>query len=101
MRTVDTWKDKHADLDKITFEKDERFMNMKRDLAETAREKQTLVKRVEREDVSNRSEMARLEQQRHDLDDQLQQRNQNVSNLEEQSCLVCSFHLICLSSNLT
>jgi hypothetical protein len=60
MGTVDAWKDKHVNLDKITIDKDDRIKVMKRDLAETVREKQTLVKRGERDDLSNRLEIERL-----------------------------------------
>ncbi len=93
MGAVDTWKDNY-EIDKITYEKEERLMNMKRDLAETAREKQTLVKLGERGDVSN---IARMEQQRHDLDKQLKKRTQDFSNIqfgrEELSGLFLSSYL--------
>jgi hypothetical protein len=101
MKTVVTWKDKHADLDKITIAKEERLMVIRRELAETVREKQTLVKRVERDDFSNRLEIVRLERERNDLDDKLAKRNEVVSTLTEQSSQVCSCHHFCLSLYLS
>ena len=101
MKTVVTWKDKHADLDKITIAKEERLMVIRRELAETVREKQTLVKRVERDDFSNRLEIVRLERERNDLDDKLAKRNEVVSTLTKQSSQVCSCYDICLSMYLS
>ena len=101
MKTVVTWKDKHADLDKITIAKEERLMVIRRELAETVREKQTLVKRVERDDFSNRLEIVRLERERNDLDDKLAKRNEDVSTLTEQSSQVCSCHHFCLALYLS
>jgi hypothetical protein len=70
-------------------------------LAETVWEKQTLVKRVERDDFSNRLEIVRLERERDELDEQLAKRNEVVSTLTEQSSQVCSCHHICLSLYLS
>jgi hypothetical protein len=64
MGTVDAWRDKHADLDKITIDKDNRLKVMKKDLAETVREKQTLVKRGERDVLSNTLEIEKLKRER-------------------------------------
>ncbi len=101
MGTVDARKDRHADLDQKTIDKDNRLKVMKRDLAETVREKQTLVKRGERDVLSNRLEVEKLKRERHDLvDEQLAKSNEDVSILEEQSCQVCSCHFIRLSSSL-
>jgi hypothetical protein len=100
MGTVDAWKDRHADLDQNTIDKDNRLKAMERGLAETVREKQTLVKREERDVLSNRLEVEKLKQERQDLDEQLAKSHEDVSILAEQSCQVCSCHFNRLSSSL-
>ena len=100
MFTVDAWKDRHADLDQKTIDKDNRLKVMGRDLAETVREKQTLVKRGEKDVFSNRLEVDKLMRERQDLDEQLAKSHEEVSMLVEQSCQVCSCHCNRLSSSL-
>jgi hypothetical protein len=92
MGTVDAWKDRHADLDKKTIDKDNRLKVLERDLAETMREKQTLVKRGERDVLSNRLEVDKLKRDYQDLDEQLAKSHEDVSMLAERSCQVCSCH---------
>ena len=100
MGTVDAWKDIHADLDKKAIDKDNRLKVMKRDLAEIQREKQTLVKRGERDDLSNRLEVEKMRQERQELAAQLARSNEDVSILAQQSSQVCSCNLLRLASSL-
>ncbi len=73
---------------------------MKRDLAETLREKQTLVKRGERDDLSNRLKVEKMNQERQDLATQLAKSNEDVSILAEQTSQVCACRFIRLASSL-
>ena len=100
MLTVDAWKDRHADLDEKTIDKDNRLKVMGRDLAETVREKQTLVKRGEKDVLSNRLEVDKLKLERQYLDEQLAKSKEDVSMLVGRSCQVSDLSLSCLSSSL-
>jgi hypothetical protein len=82
---VDSWKDKHAELNKRTCEREERLRVLRMDVAETGRAMKTLEKRVEREDELNKMEVALLEEQRDDLAKQLRTRNEDVKIMEQQS----------------
>ena len=99
MGTVDAWKDRHADLDHKTIEKDNRLKVLERDLAETVRERKTLVIREERDVLSNRLEVDKLKRKRQDLNEQLAKSREDVSMLAEQSCQVCSCHCNRLASS--
>ncbi len=79
MGTVDAWKGRHADLNQKTIDKDNRLKVMGRDSAETVREKRTLVKRGERDVLSNRLEVEKLKRERQDLDEQLAKSHEDVS----------------------
>jgi hypothetical protein len=81
----DSWKDKHAELNQRTCEREERLRVLRVDMAETGREMKTLEKRVEREDDLNKMEVALLEQQRDDLVKQLRKRNDDVRIMEQLS----------------
>jgi chromosome segregation ATPase len=99
MGTVDAWKDRHADLDQKTIDKDNRLKVLERDLAETVREKKTLVIRGERDVLSNRLEVDKLKRERQELNAKLAKSHEDVSMLAEHSCQVCSCHCNRLSSS--
>ncbi len=56
MGSVDCWKDRHAELQERTLEREERLRDIKKDMTEKAREMKTLEKRFEREDLLNKME---------------------------------------------
>jgi chromosome segregation ATPase len=86
---VDSWKDKHAELNQRTCEREERLRVLKMDMAETGRDMKTLEKRVEREDDLNKKEVALWELQRDALAKQLRTRNEDVRSMEQQIIEVC------------
>jgi len=87
--SVECWKDKHADLQERTLEREERLRDLKKDMTETAREMKTLEKRLEREDLLNKMEVDELQQQKDELGKLLVERNQDVTIMEEKNIEVC------------
>ena len=57
IEAVDSWKDKHAELNQRTCEREERLRVLRMVMVETGREMKTLEKRVEREDDLNKMEV--------------------------------------------
>jgi hypothetical protein len=86
---VDMWKEKYSELDKIEVDKEEMIRNMNKEMGDKRRAIRILEKRVESGDVCNLMAVERLENVRNDLENKLEQRNKDVSQLEEQSSAVC------------
>ena len=103
--SVECWKDKHADLQERTLEREERLRDLKKDMTETARELKTLEKRLEREDLCNKMEVDELQQQKDKLGKQLVERNQDVTIMVEKNIEVCccpfTFPVYCTLTLLT
>jgi hypothetical protein len=85
MGSVDCWKDRHAELQERTLEREERLRDIKKDMTEKAREMKTLEKRFEREDLLNKMEVDAFMKQKNELRQQLLDRNQDVTLIEEQN----------------
>ena len=89
MGSVECWKDKHADLQERTVEREDRLRDLTKDRKETVREMKSLEKRLEREDLLNKMQVDELQHQNDVLGQQLLERNQDVTTMEEKSNEVC------------
>ena len=87
--SVESWKDRHADQQERTIEREERLRDLKKNMAETTREMKTLEKRLEREDLCNQMEVDELQEQKDELGKQLVERNQEVTIMEKKNIQVC------------
>ena len=76
---VGTFREKLADLDKRTWEKDESLRDLRADVSERERKIMTMQKRVERGDTLNKSVVEKMEQERAALVEDLVKSNDEVS----------------------
>ena len=86
---VDMWKEKYSELYKIEVDKEYMIQNMNKEMGDKRRAIRTLEKRVESVDVCNFMAVERLENVRNDLENKLQRRNKDVTQLKMQSSAVC------------
>ncbi len=86
---VDMWKGKYSELHKIEVDKEDMIRNMNKEMGDKTRAIRTLEKRQESGDVCNVMAVERLENVRNDLENKLQQRNKDVTQLEVQNSAVC------------
>ncbi len=80
-----TFREKVADLDKITWEKDDRLRDLRADLSEKERMITTMQKRVERGDTQNKTLVDILEQERDSLVEDFVKSNNEVTFWATQS----------------